>query len=715
MISILTICILTIPTAAEEPEQAQLDAFYAAVRTAIVRGEDRVHVENLGVDKDSLATIYRSFLWENPDVSFCLAKTVDYTYNGETGTVIYITLIYDNKDTVASRSDWLKQRVDSIVVDIDPKWTDLQKLLWINDYVCDNFRYDLDSMNRTAYDLLFTGKGICEGYTALVTLLAQKCDIPVSYCYSQGLQHIWNMVRLDGSWFHLDATWNDSYTDRYEFFLLSDSEDRYTRGTAYDVNKLHVASDTKYDNAFWRNDIYSSFVFDEGDTYFVQGNKIMKADLDHLTFSVVRSLSEAYWKAPNTNSYYENKFYDLTNIGDLLIYNTPTKIFAYSLVTMEHFQIATWKEGYEIYAIRADRNGLTFNYVSNLREDIFVQETRTIPTTHTVTYYVDGAVYDTQTYFAGKTLEYPRSDPFKIGFVFSGWSVESNTAVHEPMTVYASFEIDETRCNVIFMSNGEVYHQESILIGTPITLPKTDPVKASDAYYTYTFAGWKNYTEGVTAYGSTMVFIAEYTGDIRIYTVKFYDGEELKSTQTCTAGTPFAILTKPVISNKTMDGVHLIFKGWNPAVTEITADHEFYAVYETETVYVYVRYYSEGVLFHEQKIASGTSLDYIDDAPKKNANGSIVYVFDGWIGLKEGTVVYTDIDLNAVFKKIQLQPSTAPVDPPVNNNEPIDDPDPIESDDPRTEFEDKIIILVIGTFSLILIAAGIGLLFRRRK
>lgn len=712
--------IFVIPTHADEPDQSHLNEFYSVIRSAIEQGKSDVSIAHLNINRSCIDTYYRSFIWENPDISFCVSKTLYYKYAENTGIVASVTLIYDNSETISARKEWLCQAVKSITKNIDPNWTDLQKMLWINDYICDNYRYDIDSMNRTAYDLLKTGNGICEGYTALFTLLAQECEIPVSYCFSQKLQHIWNMVMLDGEWYHIDTTWNDSYTDRYEYFLLSDMENQISRGGSHDTNQLHLSTSDKYDNAFWRSNIYSSFVFDESDAYFIHGNKLTKVNLSTFTTKPICILANESWKEPNTNYYYVDRFYDLTNIGDLLIYNTASEIYAYSIPTEKHFLLKSFvgQEEHEIYAIRYDSSKLIINQVSNIKSDLFDQKAIEAPVTYTITYYLEGSVYDIQTYCIGMSLVYPKPDPFRSGYVFAGWSIGENTNVERDATLYPIFDFDSSKCNIVFISNEEPYQIQSVNVGETIPLPKDEPIKESDAYYTYKFVGWKNYYDGIVAYGSTMVFIATYEEELRTYTVNFFDGEKLKSSIICNAGTLFESVQKPSIENKCDEsGNNLIFKGWSvnnsvPA-EKILDDINAYAVYEIEKTYITIDYYNGDILFNSQIVESGSILEFIKEIPEKIGTDDYIYIFDKWVGYQEGTAIYTNTILHANYRQVSLQDTQQAE----NQFKPIE-PDNIDnvqspSKNQHIYLTRKILLLSLGA-SLLLIVIVIRIVRNRR-
>ncbi len=106
----------------------------------------------------------------------------------------------------------------------DPYEIELQ----IHDILCEKISYNNAQkpppLAYTAYGALVNGDAVCEGYTRAMQLLLYEFGInstPVTG-YARG-PHMWNLVELDGRWYHLDVTWNDSDLGyRHEYFNLTD-------------------------------------------------------------------------------------------------------------------------------------------------------------------------------------------------------------------------------------------------------------------------------------------------------------------------------------------------------------------------------------------------------------------------------------------------------------------------------------------------------------
>ena len=70
--------------------------------------------------------------------------------------------------------------------------------------------------------------------------------------------------------------------------------------------------------------------------------------------------------------------------------------------------------------------------------------------------------------------------------------------------------------------DGTILKEKTVDYGTIITPPE-DPTKESTDQYTYTFAEWDGYTEGITQDSREMVFTATYNTTVNKYTYKFLD------------------------------------------------------------------------------------------------------------------------------------------------------------------------------------------------
>ena len=77
--------------------------------------------------------------------------------------------------------------------------------------------------SNTAYGVLIEHYGICSGYSDAMALFLDKMNI-INYKISND-QHVWNLVYLDGTWLHLDLTWDDPVSDknitRDNYFLIT--------------------------------------------------------------------------------------------------------------------------------------------------------------------------------------------------------------------------------------------------------------------------------------------------------------------------------------------------------------------------------------------------------------------------------------------------------------------------------------------------------------
>lgn len=102
--------------------------------------------------------------------------------------------------------------------------SDFEKELALHDWIVDNGHYDRTvhdpetpeglPHNKDPYGLLVEGYGICLGYATTFQLLMElagvECVTVVGASGWSREDHAWNMVRLEGEWYCVDVTWDDT-------------------------------------------------------------------------------------------------------------------------------------------------------------------------------------------------------------------------------------------------------------------------------------------------------------------------------------------------------------------------------------------------------------------------------------------------------------------------------------------------------------------------
>ena len=175
---------------------------------------------------------------QNPLIG--IMDQVNYDYATKTLQVSYELSEDDTKKMQQESISKAKEIVSSIITkDMD----DYEKEAAINQYLCENGAYNekiFDYINDdgtvaegatkefansfTPYGILVENLGVCESYAESFLLLAKEAGLEAIIVTGtlDGVNHEWNRVKLEDSWYTLDVTNNDSETVPNGYFNLSD-------------------------------------------------------------------------------------------------------------------------------------------------------------------------------------------------------------------------------------------------------------------------------------------------------------------------------------------------------------------------------------------------------------------------------------------------------------------------------------------------------------
>lgn len=210
---------------------------YGRMFEAAAAHEDQFDVSDLGLTVDDVETIYWAFDYDSPQF-FWLENGYGYVYNSY-GEVLYINMRYSRSKSEADRiAAEFNATSAEILAEAEKCESGYDKLKVIHDWIVNNTTYNAygPAYKSEADGPIVYGTALCEGYSKAFMYLAQAAGIP-TICVSgsaNGGGHMWNMVKLDGQWYHVDVTWDDPVSSvpvlRYDYFLISDStirEDHY--------------------------------------------------------------------------------------------------------------------------------------------------------------------------------------------------------------------------------------------------------------------------------------------------------------------------------------------------------------------------------------------------------------------------------------------------------------------------------------------------------
>ncbi|WP_042165883.1 transglutaminase domain-containing protein [Paenibacillus gorillae] len=188
---------------------------------------------------DTLQTTIRSSLAEDDYTAYILDSYL-YTIRswGDRSTIKIEARYRETPEQTAQVDETVKQALAGLLT---PSMNDHQKVKVIHDWIVSRLDYDQSLTRYTAYEALATGKAVCQGYSLLGYKMLKDAGIPV--LIAEGTvktgDHAWNMVQLDGEWYHLDLTWDDPVVQgaeqvesassklqpiRYTYYLKTDRE-----------------------------------------------------------------------------------------------------------------------------------------------------------------------------------------------------------------------------------------------------------------------------------------------------------------------------------------------------------------------------------------------------------------------------------------------------------------------------------------------------------
>lgn len=178
-----------------------------------------------------------------------IRENCSLTKKGKDMVCTFVLQYNISKEEMEKEKSELEQESEKILNLLTDEMTETEKEMVLHDELIKKCRYDTDAISGSqeefqkiassthcadAYGAIVEGKAVCEGYSRAFRYLCNKAGIKcelVSGKASGGMDHMWNMVYVDGAWHQVDVTHDDPlYTIEgkesveHTYFNLSDEE-----------------------------------------------------------------------------------------------------------------------------------------------------------------------------------------------------------------------------------------------------------------------------------------------------------------------------------------------------------------------------------------------------------------------------------------------------------------------------------------------------------
>ena len=339
MITILilaqTVFVSGAATTLEELESERLMSYAENVASAAAAFAQSYRFdESDNITDADISAIMSMVFNENPEL-FCLSHSYTFTYIRDqiTGEALVRDVIFDysmTKEEYGVALTEVNAWVDNVTSLGDPAFSDYEWALFFHDYLCANYEYDGTLSSRSVYSFIKTGRGVCQAYAYAYMMLLERVGVEASWASSAEMNHLWNLVKIDGEWYHVDVTWDDPVgivpgVARHGYFLLSDVAISTEAKAHYGWVSSYACTSDKYD-ANKSSQAQSAYAYADGKWFFVKDGDLYETQSPETEGKLFAELDLMWFKWNSENTYYTGMYSAVVSFGGKLYVSTPDSI-----------------------------------------------------------------------------------------------------------------------------------------------------------------------------------------------------------------------------------------------------------------------------------------------------------------------------------------------------------------------------------------------------
>lgn len=223
----LLLCRPVLPAAADLPPggytltgEAARTVAQGLLADGLKASRAEIDLSSASLPRDELGTVFARVMDNDPELFF-VEDHLSYTYD-MSDRVLTVTPAYrfTGEELTEAQKLWddtLSQVREALATakalagsDGRPgAWSETDTVLFLHDHLASTYDYDVTTTRYDALSLFRDGTGVCQAYALAFLALARDAGLEADLVVSREMDHAWNHVRVDGSWYHVDVTRDD--------------------------------------------------------------------------------------------------------------------------------------------------------------------------------------------------------------------------------------------------------------------------------------------------------------------------------------------------------------------------------------------------------------------------------------------------------------------------------------------------------------------------
>lgn len=313
----------------------ELNNIKGFVLNSIIEEKEEIDLSEFSLSCEGAEQIVSEIIEEN---EFETAKITDYTVSYNQDSII-VNFEYDKTTLILLDNTEVAEEKQRIMACIEESMSDMEKALAVHDYMVQNYEYDLTYSIYSANEMFEKKTGVCQAYALAYKEIMTDLGIPCQYVTSCAMNHGWNLIKIDGEWYHVDVTWDDPTPDllgrvRHVFFLVSDdaiADENYYKRPHYSWSAANKAESDKYDNYFWY-EIDKPLISAQGNWYYIdESGNIIKKNVTTGNEKNIFTINTRWYVWGKPFSYWVGCYSGIGLFNNRIYFNTPDKIQSINL------------------------------------------------------------------------------------------------------------------------------------------------------------------------------------------------------------------------------------------------------------------------------------------------------------------------------------------------------------------------------------------------